>query len=899
MKQTVKILLIALAFWLSDSHVSFGNNNPVQGLASYDLTVHSVLPGKDGVPTHPGQAGAYSGYHNGWLLLAGGANFPEDPPWQGGIKTWSDEIYLLNAGNPDPGWKLAAQRWPQPMAYGLSFSLPEGILCIGGGDHEQSFSEVFLLRISDGDISFDTWPSLPVPLAYAAGAYIDGKVYVAGGEDIGNPGATGIFMVLDTRNRERGWMLLPTWPGPERAFAVAAGQSDGFDNCFYLFSGRDYGPGRDLEVLTDGYCYNPRLNVWKKLDTPGGPVFPIMAGTASSLGGSHILMFGGSDGGLMYEEIKLRNEINRIRSTENHMVNRENLSLLEKRLEDMLTDHPGFSRDIRIYHTITNTIYINSQSPVLLPVTTNLFRVGDKVLIASGETKPGVRTPQILQVEFREKSKSFGWLNTFIIIVYFMILAIMGWYFSRRQKNSNDYFRGGGRLPWWAVGLSIFGTGLSAITFMAIPAKSYATDWSYILLNVGILMVAPLIISLFIPFFRRLNVTTAYEYLEYRFNLATRLLCSLSFILFQVGRMGIVLYLPSIALHIATGIDIFLCIGLMGIFSLAYTMMGGIEAVIWTDALQVVILLGGAILAVIFISTNLDGGFSSIITSASSDGKFHLADPSFNLKNPTLWTVLIASVFTNITTYGADQTMVQRYVSTKDECATRRSIWTNAVLSVPASLIFFFVGTALYVFYKENPVLLSPAVTDGDAIFPVFIFNQMPAGVSGLLISGIFAAAMSTLSSSMNSAATAWSVDIHFRFGWSKDSAQLRVGRIATLIAGTLGILFAVMMATWDIKSLWDEFNKILGLVMGGLGGLFMLGIATRRANGMGALIGIAGSIIVQLAVIKTRQVHLLLYASTGFVSCFVIGYLASFFFKSNRNHSELTIYNQSLNNNS
>lgn len=889
-------MLFALIFWFTDVGVVFGNDNQVHGQVSIDITVHSELPGADGVTSHTGQAGVYSGFHNGWLMLAGGANFPEDPPWEGGIKTWSDEIYVLNTREPDLRWKLAKERLPHPIAYGLSFSLPEGILCIGGGDHKQSFNDVFLLRISGGEITTESWPSLPVPLAYMAGAIVDGKIFVAGGENIESPGATGNFMVLDTRYKENGWLPLPAWPGPARAFAVAAGQSDGFDNCFYLFSGRDYGTGKDMKVLADGYCYNPRLNLWKKLDTPGGPVFPVMAGTATSIGGSHILMFGGSDGVLMYEEIRLRNEINRIKSGDIPMENRESLTLLEKRVENMLTNHPGFSRDIRIYHTITNTIYTHSQSPYLLPVTANLFRIGNHMLITSGETKPGVRTPQILQIDFVEERKAFGWLNAFIIIVYFMILALMGWYFSKRQKSSNDYFRGGGRLPWWAVGLSIFGTGLSAITFMAIPAKSYATDWSYILLNVGILLVAPLIITFFIPFFRRLNVTTAYEYLEHRFNLATRLLCSISFILFQVGRMGIVLYLPSIALHVATGIDIFLCIGLMGIFSLVYTMMGGIEAVIWTDALQVVILMGGALLAVIFISASLDGGLPAIISSANSDGKFHLADPSFNLKNPTLWTVLIASVFTNITTCGADQTMVQRYVSTKDERATRRSIWTNAVLAVPASIIFFFVGTALYVFYKQNPAILNPVITDGDAIFPVFIFNQMPAGVTGLLISGIFAAAMSTLSSSMNSAATAWSVDIHFRFGWSNDSGQLLVGRIATLITGTLGILFAVMMATWDIKSLWDEFNKILGLVMGGLGGLFMLGIATRRANGMGALIGIFGSIVVQLAVIKTRQVHLLLYASTGFVSCFVIGYLASFLFKSSRDHSGLTICNQSIN---
>jgi solute:Na+ symporter, SSS family len=822
--------------------------------------------------------------------------FPEALPWQGGKKKFWDEIYIYNTLEPDQGWRVHDQKLSRPIAYGVSVALPGGLLCIGGCDEKASFSDVFLLRYVNGNIETEEWPPLPVPLAYSSGALVDGKVYVAGGEDLALPGASHHFFMLDTRNRQSGWQSASFMAGTCPFICrVCRLRAMAFDNCFYLFSGRNYGPGIALEILRDGYCYNPRLNTWKRLDAEPGPSFPVMAGTAVASGTGHIFLFGGSDGLLMEKENSLRRAIENARYNSGNDNNNFKVNALEDSLVVFLEQHPGFSRDIRAYHTVTNTLYSHTQSVIPFPVTTHAFRHNDCIIITSGETRPGVRTPGILSVTPGKKEKTLGTLNILVIIFYFGILAFMGWYFSRRQKTANDYFRGGGRLPWWAVGLSIFGTGLSAITFMAIPAKAFATDWSYILLNVGIILVAPVIILLFIPFFRKLNVTTAYEYLEHRFNLATRLVCSLAFILFQIGRMGIVLFLPSIALHVATGIDIFLCIGLMGVFSLIYTMMGGIEAVIWTDALQVVILLGGAILAIFYIVADVEGGLSFIVKSAYAEGKFDLADPSFNLKNPTLWTVLIASVFTNITTYGADQTMVQRYVTTKDERATRQSIWTNAVLAIPASLIFFFVGTALYVFYKQNPGLLSTSVTDGDAIFPEFIFNQMPAGISGLLISGIFAAAMSTLSSSMNSAATAWTVDIHFRFGWSDNSGQLRVGRWATMITGLLGILFAVMMATWDIKSLWDEFNKILGLVMGSLGGLFLLGIVTRRANGVGALAGMLFSIIVQLIIIRTQQVHLLLYATTGFLSCFITGYLVSLIFPDKKDIAHLTIYNQSF----
>ena len=297
-------------------------------------------------------------------------------------------------------------------------------------------------------------------------------------------------------------------------------------------------------------------------------------------------------------------------------------------------------------------------------------------------------------------------------------LTLIGWYFSRKQKTSDDYFKGGGRIPWFVAGLSIFGTALSAITFMAIPAKAYATDWSYMLFNSGIVLVVPIIVSLFIPFFRQLNVTTAYEYLEARFNPLVRVLCSLAFILFQIGRMGVVLLLPAIALNVVTGFDIFLCISLMGLLSLVYTFMGGIEAVAWTEALQVVVLLGAAITVLVIVCLQLPENFGTVVTSALDAGKFNLGSTDFDLRQPTMWTVLIATFFTNITTYGTDQTIVQRYLTTSSEHEARKGVYVNAALTIPATLLFFLVGTALWAFYRYNPEELSMAIRDSDAILP-------------------------------------------------------------------------------------------------------------------------------------------------------------------------------------
>ncbi|NLA15149.1 MAG: sodium:solute symporter [Bacteroidales bacterium] len=487
---------------------------------------------------------------------------------------------------------------------------------------------------------------------------------------------------------------------------------------------------------------------------------------------------------------------------------------------------------------------------------------------------------ELRQLSIEKIKNGFSLIDIIVLILYFGFLLAIGFHFSKRQKSTNDYFRGGQRIPWWAAGLSLFGTALSAITFMAIPAKSFATNWSYMLFNSGILMVAPIIMFVFIPFFRKLNITTAYEYLEVRFNSLIRVVCSLAFMVFQLGRMGVILLLPSIAINVVTGLDIFLCIALMGVFSIIYTRMGGIEAVVWTDALQVVILLGGAVFAIFHIIGQIPGGWSETVSVAYYNGKMSLGSTVFDLSDSTMWTVLIATFFTNLTTYGTDQSMVQRYLTTSSEKAAKNSIMTNALLTIPSTIIFFLIGTALFVYYKINPADVSPLLDSNDAIFPWYAYTKLPTGIVGLLIAGIFSAAMSTLSGSMNSVATAYVIDIRPKLRKNKPEGDLKVAQKVTVIAGTLSLCFAFFMATWNINSLWDEFNKILGLILGSMGGLFLLGMITKKANAFGALVGMAVSILVQLIVAGYTSVHLLLYTTVGFITCFIVGYLASYFFK-------------------
>ena len=226
------------------------------------------------------------------------------------------------------------------------------------------------------------------------------------------------------------------------------------------------------------------------------------------------------------------------------------------------------------------------------------------------------------------------------------------------KKRLRTSFWGAGGVPWWAAGLSIFGTQLSAITFMAIPAKAYATNWVQFLFNMGIIATAPLIVFCFLPFYRRQNVTTAYEYLEKRFNVVIRLIGSTLFIIFQIGRLGIVLLLPSLALSVVTGINVHLCILIMGILSTLYTVMGGIEAVIWTDVLQVFVLVGGALICLFIAIFQIDGGVTGFFTTALQEGKFHLIDWDWDLSRLTIWVIILAWI-NALLPYASDQTVIQ------------------------------------------------------------------------------------------------------------------------------------------------------------------------------------------------------------------------------------------------
>lgn len=858
-------LTIALVFFfplIADA------GSKIDSLKKLEWHIAGKLPSPAGSVASFGMAGPIAGIHDDALIVAGGANFPEGMPWKGGKKAYLKEGFVFSRS---PNGKLKSESsfvLTQTLAYAAACSTPSGIV-VAGGENEDGFSsKAWLLQWDkkNRQVKIRPLPDLPQPLTGAAMAASGDFVYLAGGQS--DKGTSSHFFRLNIKSNGSAWEELPLLPASV-AYTVLLAQSDGSNPSIYLIGGRKSNPNGISDIYNSVYRFSIQKQIWeKKKDLP----HPLSAGTGVAVGATYLLMFSGDKGEVFTRSEELIAAIGREQDPEklNDLTN-QRIALMES--------HPGFSGEVLLYNTVTDVWSSANPSPYPGQVTTHAVKWGDHIYLPLGEIRAGVRTPEITAAKI-SAPKLFSTLDYIVLVIYLLLMVGIGLLTSKNQNSTDDYFKGGQRIPGWAAGLSIYGTQLSAITFMAIPAKTYATNWNYFFLQMTIILIIPIIARFFIPFFRRLDITSAYEYLEKRFDYVIRAIASLLFIFLQVGRLAIVLLLPSLALALVTGVDVVLCILAMGVITIYYTMEGGIEAVVWTDVAQVVILLGGALLAVGTVVLGLGLGPGEIWQEVQNAEKLNILDLRFSLTEPTFWVVLIGGIAINVISYGTDQTVVQRYLTTKDEKSAIRSLKLGAWMAFPSALIFFSIGTFLFLFFKQHPEEVNIALQSQDAIFPWYIVSQLPAGVVGLMIAAIFAAAMSTMSSSMNSVTTAIITDFYRKYNpQNQEKTYLRIARAITLIVGTGGTIIALFMAESGISSLWDQFNTILGLFTGGLGGLFVLGIFTERASARGALIGILLSGGIQYLVKTYTDINLLLYAFTGLASCVTFGYLFSIIF--------------------
>ncbi len=877
-----------------------------------------------------GVSGAFAGTAGDYVLVAGGCNFPDKPAADGGQKVFYTDVYALPlscVGATDDSRSGSWQRvgsLPCGLAYGASVTTPEGIVCLGGTADGQKSEDFAVLLSFDktGQLQSQDIPVLPVALDNFAAAFGDGFIYVAGGlhNGIVNRKVFRLRWPLGAA-----WEELPDMPGPARVQPCAVVQKEAIGSNFYLLGGYD---PRYRKAVANGVYFDPRKGNWYATSLMEGA---LVGASAVPSGAAHVLCFGGVDKDI-FEAALERNALLADTATA-----ADRLQALREEAHAYMTQEPAwyrFRRQLLVYHTVTDSWAELYDSPLMARAGAAVVPISSgtgssSLLVIGGEEKPGVRSSDVTRVDIGYTAH-FGWLNWTVLILYLLGMVYLGYYFMKRASNSGeDFFKGGGRIPWWAAGISIFATMLSAITYMSIPAKAYATDWTYYPMQICILLVSFPVIRYYLPFFRRLNVTTAYEYLERRFNSATRLMASILFIVFMVARTALVLFLPSLAMTAVTGINIYICIALMALITILYCTMGGVEAVVWGDVIQGIILVGGAILAAVYLIVNTgENGASDFWQIANEHDKFRLflfnPEHPFDFVNATWWVVILGGLANNLISYTSDQTVIQRYLTTSDEKSAARGILTNGLMSVVVTIAFFTIGTGLYTFFKTHPAELDITMAKGDAIFPFFMMSQLPAGLAGLLIAAVFAATMSTIASNINSISTAFTVDL-----WSKwktpsslfqkgkrgqlssidgnkqdlplassegerretleGASTVTIARIAGICAGLIGMAIAWLMATVDIQSLLDYFNTILGLLSGAIGGLFMMGIFFPRIGSRAALVGfLCGTASVFYLNFYT-QANFLLFGFVSIVVSVLVALILSIFMPQKEEQKGLT----------
>lgn len=461
-----------------------------------------------------------------------------------------------------------------------------------------------------------------------------------------------------------------------------------------------------------------------------------------------------------------------------------------------------------------------------------------------------------------------------IILVYLIGMVLVGIYFSRRNTSTDEFTRAAGRIPGWAIGISIYATFLSSNTFLGVPGKAFGGNWNAFVFSLSMPLSAWLATKYFVPFYRSTGEVSAYTNLEKRFGTWARTYAVACFLLTQLARIGSIFFGISLTLQALTGFGLVTIMIVTGICIVIYTVMGGIEAVIWTEVVQGILKTLGALIIIYLVVREIPGGFSEIVDVASKANKMSLGSFHIDFVSSSFWVVLLYGFFINLNNFGMDQNYVQRYHTATSEKEANKSVWLCVWIYVPVSLLFFFIGTCLFVYYQQHPDLieglklqaaaerlglpqsstevssLAAQLTEadyGDKVMPHFMVNMIPTGLLGLIISAILSAAMSTISSGMNASATVFTEDIYKRYinPQSSEKKSLKVLYTATVLVGIIGMCCGIAMI--GVRSLLDIWWTLSGIFAGGMLGLFLLGIISKKATNRAAVIGVIVGVLVIL----------------------------------------------------
>ena len=435
-------------------------------------------------------------------------------------------------------------------------------------------------------------------------------------------------------------------------------------------------------------------------------------------------------------------------------------------------------------------------------------------------------------------------IDLLVFVLFTGGIVLFGCSFFKKKTSSDEFTSAGRSLPGWVVGMSIFATYVSSISYLGYPGKAFAADWNAYVFSLSIPIASYFAAKYFVPFYRNQNSVSAYSFLEKRFGIWARLYASACYLLTQIARMGSILYLLALPMNILMGWEIHAVIIITSIAIIFYSMLGGIKAVIWTEAIQGFVLIGGALVCLGILLFSMPEGPMQTFSIAWEHHKFSLGSFSADLSTSTFWVCLIYGIFTNLQNYGIDQNYVQRYHTAQSMKEAKFSALFGGYLFIPVSAIFFLIGTALFSYYQVYPELMPASELKADYVFPYFIVNQLPVGLTGLLIASIFAAGMSTVATSITSSSTIILTDYYKRIRKnSSDQEELFVLKGSSILVGVLGIIVAIGMLSVD--SIIDAWWKLSSVFSGGMLGLFLLGYLAKKVHHIHAAIGVVCGVIV------------------------------------------------------
>jgi len=465
----------------------------------------------------------------------------------------------------------------------------------------------------------------------------------------------------------------------------------------------------------------------------------------------------------------------------------------------------------------------------------------------------------------------FTTLDYVVLVGYLLGCAIFGTLIGRGQRNINDYFLAGKHMPWWAISFSIVATETSTLTFIGAPAIAYTGNLTFLQVIAGYFLGRLLVSFVLIPSYFKESLHTVYQLLDLQFGKKIQNYSALLFLGSRSLADGVRLFATALVLSVVTDLADHWTVIIIGVATIAYTYYGGMRAVVWNDVAQLIIYVGGAVIAFFVVLEAIPGGWAEVVTLAAPLDKFQFLDFTLNLSLAyTFWAGLIGGTFVTFATHGTDQMMVQRYLACGDRRGSQLALILSGLLVFLQFLLFLVIGVMLFAFYERFP--LGQELEQVDRIFPIFIVEQMPAGFSGLIIAAIFAAAMSTLSSSLNSLSSCSINDFYrvYLVQEASDSHYLRASRAATLIWGVILIFISLLARNWG--EVLQVGLTISSITMGSVLGIFLLGLRKGKLREGPALVAMVTGLMIVLAIHLLSDVAWTWYMLIGTATTFGVG---------------------------